>query len=78
MTCQEAAPVRVLPPHYGVTNGRYKLIHYEYDDVDEWELFDLKNDPQEMKSEYDNPEYAQTVSRLKSELSQLRQTLEVQ
>lgn len=66
-----------VPPHDGVTNSRYKLIHYKYDEIDEWELFDLKNDPKEMKSEYDNPEYAQTVSHLKAELTRLRQLYEV-
>ena len=30
--------------HYGVSNGRYKLIHF-YNDIDEWELYDLQADP---------------------------------
>ena len=32
--------------HYGVTDGRYKLIHYYK--LDQWELFDLADDPDEM------------------------------
>ena len=64
-----------MPPHDGVTNERYKLIHYKYEDVDEWEFYDMKNDPSEMKSEYKNPEYAQVVSRLKKELTQLKKNL---
>jgi arylsulfatase A-like enzyme len=64
-----------VPPHDGVTTERYKLIHYKYEDVDEWEFYDMKNDPSEMKSEYKNPEYAQRVSRLKKELTQLKKNL---
>ena len=43
--------------HYGIRTERYKLIHF-YNDVDEWELYDLQEDPMEMHSVYDDPEYA--------------------
>ena len=43
--------------HYGVRTEDYKLIHF-YNDIDEWELYDLKKDPKEMHSVYDDPEYA--------------------
>ena len=33
--------------HYGVRNNRYKLIHF-YNDIDEWELYDLQKDPHEL------------------------------
>ena len=33
--------------HYGVRTERYKLIHF-YNDIDAWELYDLKKDPREM------------------------------
>ena len=36
--------------HEGVTDGRYKLIHYY--DLGEWEFYDLQKDPREMKSMY--------------------------
>jgi arylsulfatase A-like enzyme len=42
--------------HYGMSTERYKLIHYYYD-IDEWELYDLKTDPQEMKNVYNDPAY---------------------
>ena len=61
-----------VPPHEGVTDDRYKLIHFKFDDVDEWEFFDRQSDPSEMKSEYDNPQYAEEIGRLKSELARLR------
>jgi arylsulfatase A-like enzyme len=35
--------------HYGIRTERYKLIHFYYD-IDTWELYDLKNDPHEMKN----------------------------
>ncbi len=42
--------------HYGMSTARYKLIHYYYD-IDEWELYDIKADPQEMKNIYNDPAY---------------------
>ncbi|MBA7683306.1 hypothetical protein ES703_91670 [subsurface metagenome] len=48
---------------------RYKLIHFHT--KGEWELFDLQKDPLEMKSEYENPEYAKIVLGLKKELKRL-------
>ena len=63
--------------HYGVTDGRYKLIYFYEPDVDEWELFDLKNDPHELHSVYDSPEYSKVKAELAAELSRLRQELDV-
>lgn len=61
--------------HEGVFDGRCKLIRFYGQDVpdgEEWELFDLKTDPNEMKSQYGNPEYAARVEALKLELTRLR------
>ena len=61
--------------HEGVSEKRFKLIRFYGRDVpngEEWELFDLEKDPQEMKSEYDNPTYAAEVKRLKKELQRLK------
>ena len=58
--------------HYGVRTKRYKLIHF-YHDIDEWELYDLEKDPQEMKSVYNNSEYADIVKELTEELIRLRE-----
>ena len=66
--------------HEGVSEKRFKLIRFYGKDVpngEEWEFFDLKNDPQEMKSEYSNPEYAGEVERLKKELKRLREYYQV-
>lgn len=61
--------------HYGVTNGRLKLIHYYK--LDEWELFDLEADPQELRSVYNQPAYAEQQAEMKAELNRLRTELEV-
>ncbi len=57
--------------HYGVRTERYKLIHF-YHDIDEWELYDLKKDPKEMKNVFNDPVYANIIKELKSELKKLR------
>jgi arylsulfatase A-like enzyme len=62
--------------HEGVTDGRFKLIRFYGLDVpnaEEWELYDLKKDPQEMDSVYSNPEYEAEVERLKQQLGELRE-----
>ena len=41
--------------HYGVRTDRYKLIHFY--ELDEWELYDLEKDPNEMKNVYSDPLY---------------------
>jgi arylsulfatase A-like enzyme len=66
----EYPAVHSVRRHEGVAGKRYKLLHFY--DLDEWELYDLKKDPHEMKSEYDNPEYAGIVAELKAELQRLR------
>ena len=57
--------------HYGVRTERYKLIHL-YHDIDEWELYDLRKDPDELKNICNDPEYADVVKELKAELKRLR------
>ena len=56
--------------HYGISTERYKLIHYYYD-IDEWELFDLKTDPEEMKNVYNDPSYSAVKADLHKRLSKL-------
>jgi arylsulfatase A-like enzyme len=56
--------------HYGISTEKYKLIHFYYD-IDEWELFDLKIDPMEMKNVYNDPAYSSVRSDLHRKLSAL-------
>ena len=56
--------------HYGVRTDRYKLIYFYL--LDEWELFDLQTDPNELNSIYGDPNYADIVTELKTELDRLR------
>ncbi len=64
-----------VPRHCGVRTSQYKLIHY-YDN-NEWELFDLEQDPQEMRSVYADPAYASIRERLYTELRRLQQEYQV-
>ncbi len=56
--------------HNGVRTERYKLIHF-YENK-EWELFDLKEDPNELNSVYDDPAYASIKKDLEIELERLQ------
>ena len=40
--------------HYGVSDNKHKLIHF-YNDIDQWELYDLEKDPHEMHNIYGAP-----------------------
>ncbi len=58
--------------HYGIATERYKLIHF-YHDVDEWELYDLKLDPNEMNNVYADEDYDDIRKELHVQLEALRQ-----
>lgn len=66
----EYPAVHSVKRHYGISTERYKLIHYYYD-IDEWELFDLKTDPQEMKNVYNDPAYTSVKTDLHKRLKKL-------
>lgn len=58
--------------HYGVRTDRFKLIHF-YNDIDTWELYDLKEDPTEMHNLYGNSDYASIVDSLKETMLELQE-----
>lgn len=59
--------------HFGVRTETHKLIHYWR--KDQWELFDLRNDPEELRNLYNQPEQQALVAQLKTELSRLKKEL---
>ncbi len=63
--------VHAVKKHYGIRTERYKLIHF-YNDIDEWELYDLKNDPYEMKNIYTDQSKASLRDSLTNALNDLR------
>jgi arylsulfatase A-like enzyme len=58
--------------HYGIRTDRYKLIHFYYD-IDDWEFYDLKDDPQEMHNLMEDSNYQPVIDSLKTELKKLRE-----
>jgi arylsulfatase A-like enzyme len=61
-------------PHYGVRTDRHKLIYFHR--INQWELFDLQTDPQEVNNLANDPKHANRVTELKSELARLRKELD--
>jgi len=67
----EFPSVHMVPRHNGIRTDRYKLMHfYEFD---EWEFYDLEKDPDELQNEYNNPEYADVIGKIRQEFVSLRQ-----
>jgi len=64
-------PFHSIKRHYGIRTQRYKLIHFYYD-IDEWELYDLEEDPHEMNNLYGKEGYEEITRELKEELNALR------
>jgi len=68
----EYPAVHQVKRHYGIRSEDYKLIHFYYD-IDAWELYDLKNDPEEMHNLAKEPAYASILDSLKVELFELQE-----
>ncbi len=66
-----------VPLHYGVTDGRHKLIRFPQEPLDAWELFDLEKDPRELRSVFGQPDYAEIQAGLEQELERLRRQYQV-
>jgi arylsulfatase A-like enzyme len=58
-------------PCRGVRTERYKLIHF-FLEPEEWELYDLKTDPNEMDNLYGKPGYEELTAHLKERIEALR------
>ncbi|MBJ7881117.1 sulfatase family protein [Gelidibacter salicanalis] len=57
---------------YGIRTKRYKLIHV-YDDIDQWELYDLKTDPKEIHNLIDDDSYNAIERELRIKLGILQE-----
>jgi arylsulfatase A-like enzyme len=75
-----------VPAHYGVRTDRYKLIYFygkplgksvalEPSTPPEWEFYDLRTDPRELKNLYGDPAHTKTIESLKRELARLQKEL---
>ena len=62
--------VHMVAKHNGVRTDRYKLMHFYQ--FDQWELYDLETDPDELTNQYANPEYANVVAKMKTRLEDLQ------
>ncbi|HRW51346.1 MAG TPA: sulfatase, partial [Phycisphaerae bacterium] len=62
--------IHMVAAHCGVRTDRYKLMHFYQ--FDEWEFYDLRNDPDELKNLYNDQAYQSQIADLKRELSKLQ------
>ena len=61
---------------YGIRTDRFKLIHV-YDDIDEWELYDLKEDLNEVNNVINDEAYNEIKQILRTRLAELQQKYKV-
>jgi len=59
--------------HYGIRTETHKLIYFWK--KDQWELYDLLKDPDEVHNLYNDPSQAPLLAKLKAELYQLKKRL---
>jgi hypothetical protein len=58
-------------PHLGVRTDQYKLVYFYT--VGEWELYDLKKDPQELQNVYFDKRHKETATIMRRELEEARE-----
>jgi len=71
----EYPSVHMIPRHYGVRTKRYKLMHF-YQFGKEWEMYDLKTDPDELTNIYGNKKTEKVQKSLTNRLKNLRKHYE--
>ena len=78
--------IHKAPAHYGYRTDRYKLIYYYNEGFGlpftsfftyppEWELYDLRSDPDEVNNVYDGPAYLEIREDLKAAMWRLQAEL---
>ncbi len=66
----------MVKKHYGIRTQRYKLIHF-YDDIDTWEFYDLKKDPEELYNFIDDHQYEDIISFMRKKLDSVQRHYKV-
>lgn len=74
-TYHENAAWHNVPIHDGVRTERYKLMFFSR--TNEWQLFDLEEDPHELRSVHDDSEYAAVRAGLEKRYRDLKDYYEV-
>ena len=64
-----------MPAHDGIRTPDTKLVHFYT--VGEFNLFDLKNDPQEMRSLHNDPAWTDTLAEMKGRYHAARERFEI-
>ena len=67
----EYPSVHMIPRHHGIRTERYKLIHF-YQFGNEWEMYDLKEDPDELTNIYGKADKKSLQKDLKEQLVAIR------
>ncbi|MEM9493402.1 MAG: sulfatase, partial [Myxococcota bacterium] len=63
----EFPSVHMIPRHYGIRTERYKLMHF-YQFGEEWEMYDLETDPDELTNIYGKEQHSALQRDLKEQL----------
>ena len=71
----EYPSVHMIPRHYGIRTERYKLMHF-YQFGNEWELYDLQADPDELQNLYGKKGTGKLAADLKKQLRTLQKHYE--
>ncbi|MCM4165405.1 MULTISPECIES: sulfatase [unclassified Arenibacter] len=61
----------MVKKHYGIRTNRYKLMHF-YDDIDQWELYDLKKDPLEKNNLIEDGKYSDVLIEMHRKLDSVQ------